>query len=81
MSVKEICRSEGFIQPTFYKWQSRFSGIKPFDAAKLRELEAENKKLKKLLAEAQLDFHALNSVLSENASPTSKAPRDQEDDG
>jgi putative transposase len=51
-------------QPTFYKWRSRFGGMEPSDAAKLRELEAENNKLKKLLAEAHLDIHALKSVFS-----------------
>ena len=49
MSIKELCRSGGFSQPTFYKWRSRFGGMEPSDAAKLRELEAENNKLKKLL--------------------------------
>ena len=64
MSVKELCRSGGFSQPTFYKWRSRFCGMDPSDAAKLRELEAENNKLKKLLAEAHLDIHARKSVFS-----------------
>ena len=40
MSVKELCRSGGFSQPTFYKWRSRFGGMEPSDAAKLQELEA-----------------------------------------
>ena len=64
MSIKELCRSGGFSQPTFYKLRSRFGGMEPSDAAKLRELEAENNKLKKLLAEAHLDIHALKSVFS-----------------
>ena len=64
MSVKELCRTGAFSQPTFYKWRSRFGGMEPSDAAKLRELEAENNKLKKLLAEAHLDIHALKSVFS-----------------
>ena len=50
MSVKELCRSGGFSQLTFYKWRYRYGGMEPSDAAKLRELEAENNKLKKLLA-------------------------------
>jgi putative transposase len=62
MSIKDICRSGGFSQPTFYKWRSRFGGMVASDAAKLRDLEAENNKLKKLLAEAHLDIHALKSV-------------------
>jgi putative transposase len=62
MSVKELCRSGGISQPTFYKWRPRFGGMEPSDAAKLRELEAENNKLKKLLAEAHLDIHAFKKV-------------------
>jgi putative transposase len=61
MSVKELCRSGGFSQPTFYKWRSRFGGMEPFDVAKLQELEAENNKLKKLLAEAHLVILTLYS--------------------
>ena len=64
MSVKELCWSGGFSQPTFYKWRSRFVGMEPTNAAKLRELEAENNKLKKFLAVAHLDIHTLMSVFS-----------------
>ena len=64
MTVKELCRSGGFSQPTFYKWRSRFGGMEPSDAAKPRELEAENNKLKKILADAHLDIHALMSVFA-----------------
>ncbi len=49
MPIKDICRAGGFSQPTFYKWRSRFGGMEASDAAKLRDLEAE---LKRLLAEA-----------------------------
>jgi putative transposase len=64
ISVKELSRSGGFSQLTFYKWSSRFGGTKPSNAAKLRELEADNNKLKKLLAEAHPEIHALKSVFS-----------------
>ena len=49
MSVKELCRSGGFSQPTFYKLRSRFGGMELSDAVKLRELQAENNKLKNCL--------------------------------
>jgi putative transposase len=62
MPINDICRAGGFSQPTFYKWRSRFGGMEATDAAKLRDLEAENAKLKRLLAEAHLDIHALKSV-------------------
>jgi putative transposase len=63
MAVKDLCRKGGFSEATFYKWRSKFGGMEVPDAKKLRELEAENAKLKKLLAEAHLDMHALKSVL------------------
>ena len=60
--IKDLCRREGFSDATFYKWRSKFSDMEVPDAKRLRELEAENAKLKKLLAEAHLDMHALKSV-------------------
>lgn len=61
--VKDLCRKAGFSDATFYKWRARFGGMEVADAKKLRELEQENAKLKRLLAEAHLDMHALKSVL------------------
>jgi putative transposase len=63
VAVKDLCRKGGFSEATFYKWRSKFGGMEVPDAKRLRELEAENAKLKKLLAEAHLDMHALKSVL------------------
>jgi len=62
MPVADVCRKGGFSDATFYKWRSKFGGMEASDAQRLRELEAENAKLKKLLAEAHLDIHALKSV-------------------
>ena len=63
MPIKELCRKEGFSDATFYKWRAKYGGLQVSEATRLRELEAENNKLKKLLAEAHLDMHALKSVL------------------
>ena len=63
MVVAEICRKGGFSDATFYKWRAKFGGMEASDARRLRELEEENSRLKKLLAEAHLDIHALKSVL------------------
>jgi putative transposase len=64
MPVKELCRKGGFSDATFYKWRTKFGGMDVSDAKRLKELEGENAKLKKLLAEAHLDIHALKSVFS-----------------
>ena len=62
MPIKELCRKGGFSEATFYKWRAKFGGMEVSDAKRLKELEGENGKLKKLLAEAHLDIHALKSV-------------------
>ena len=64
MPIKELCRKGGFSDATFYKWRAKFGGMEATDAKRLKELEGENAKLKKLLAEAHLDIHALKSVFS-----------------
>jgi len=62
MPIKELCRKGGFSDATFYKWRAKFGGMDVSDAKRLKELEGENSKLKRLLAEAHLDIHALKSV-------------------
>ena len=57
--VKELCRKHGFSDAAFYGWRAKFGGLQVNEAKRVRELEAENAKLKKLLAEAQLDIEAL----------------------
>jgi putative transposase len=59
MPIKELCRKGGFSDA---KWRAKFGGMDVSDAKRLKELEGENGKLKKLLAEAHLDMHALKSV-------------------
>lgn len=62
--VEDVCRDYGIAQSTFYKWKSRFGGMEVNEAKRLRELETENNRLKKLLAESMLDNAALKDVLS-----------------
>jgi putative transposase len=62
MPVKDLCRKHGFSDASFYKWRVKFGGMDVSEARRLKELESENGKLKKLLAEAHLDIHALKSV-------------------
>jgi putative transposase len=61
-SIKELCRKHGFSDASFYMWRRRFGGMEVPDAKRLRELESENARLKKLLAEAMLDAEALKVV-------------------
>ena len=59
MGLADLCRREGFSSATFYNWQAKFGGMEASDAKRLRELEAENNRLKKLLADAVLDNETL----------------------
>ena len=63
LPIKDLCRKGGFSDATFFKWRAKYGGMDVPDGRRLRELEAENGKLKKLLAEAHLDIHALNTAL------------------
>jgi putative transposase len=56
----EVCRRHGISPATFYKWKSKFGGMEVSEAKRLRALEDENAKLKKLLAEAMLDIPVLS---------------------
>ena len=62
MPVTALCRKHGFSDASFYKWRAKFGGMDISEARRLRELEGENAKLKKLLAEAHLDMEALKTA-------------------
>ena len=62
LSAGELCRKHGISDATFYKWRSRYGGMEVSDARRLKALEDENAKLKKLLAEAMLDNAMLRDV-------------------
>ena len=59
VAVKELFRANGFSDATFYKWRAKYGGMQAGEATRLREVETENAKLKKLLAEAHLHIEAL----------------------
>jgi putative transposase len=63
MPVKELCRRHGFSEASYYLWRSKFGGLDVSDAKRLKALEAENAKLKKLLAEAMLEREVTREVL------------------
>lgn len=60
----ELCRKHGISEATFYNWKSKYGGMTVSDARRLKDLEAENSKLKRLLAEAELDKAGLKDLLS-----------------
>lgn len=55
MAVKDLCRKHGFSEASFYLWRSKFGGLEVSEAKRLKALEAENARLKKLLAESLLE--------------------------
>ena len=61
--TKELCRRHGISEPTFYNWKAKYSGMTVSEMRRLKDLEAENSKLKRLLAEAELDKAALKDLL------------------
>ena len=65
-SVKDLCRKHGVSEQTFYRWKAKYSGMSVSDAQKLKTLEDENRRLKKLLAESMLDVSALKDLLGKN---------------
>jgi putative transposase len=66
LGAKELCRKHGVSDATFYKWRSKYGGMEVSDAKKLKALEAENAKLKKLLAEQMMDVSTLKEMLGKN---------------
>lgn len=66
LGAKELCRKYGVSDATFYKWRAKFGGMEVSDAKKLKALEAENAKLKKLLAEQMMDVSTLKEMLGKN---------------
>jgi len=62
--ISDVCRKVGVSAFTFYKWRKRYSGLSVSEAKRMRELEGENSKLKRLVADLSLDNLALKEVLS-----------------
>ena len=63
VAVKDLCRKHGFSEASYYLWRSKFGGMEVSDAKRLKALEAENAKLKKLLAEAMLENEVTKEAL------------------
>jgi putative transposase len=65
-TVVEVCRENGVGESTFYKWKSKYGGMEVNEAKRLKSLEDENARLKRLVADLTLDKMALQDVLSKN---------------
>lgn len=63
-TVGEVCRKAGISEATFYNWRKRYAGLMPSEMRRLRQLEEENGKLKKLVADLSLDRAMLQDVLA-----------------
>ena len=66
MAAAEVCRRHGISSATFYAWKSKYGGLEVSEAKRLKSLEDENRKLKKLLAEQMLDNATLKELLTKN---------------
>ena len=66
LSAAEICRKYGISDATFYNWRNKYGGMDVPDSKRLKALEDENRKLKKLLAESMLDVATLKELLGKN---------------
>ena len=66
LSATELCRKYGVSDATFYKWRSKYGGMDVSEAKRLKALEEENGKLKRLLADAMLDVSTLREMLGKN---------------
>jgi putative transposase len=64
ISVEEVCRKLGISDTTFYNWKKKYGGLGPSELRRLRQLEEENTKLKKLVADLSLDKIMLQEVLA-----------------
>ena len=65
-AISAVCKDKGITQTTFYRWRKQFGGMSVSEAQKLRELEKENARLKKLLADRCLEVDVLKEALSKN---------------
>ena len=66
MAVAFLCRQHGMSDATFYKWRNKYGGLDVSEARRLRGLEEENQRLKRLVAEQALDIQVLKEVLGKN---------------
>ena len=64
--VPEVCRKMGVSEPTFYRWKQKYGGLMPSEVQRLRQLEEENARLRRLVADLSLDKEMLQEVVRKN---------------
>ena len=67
MKVADVCRSHGISQPTFYNWKSKYGGLEVSELRRLKELENEHAKLKRMYAELAMDNHVLRELIEKSS--------------
>ena len=63
MKVAEVCRKHGISQPTYYNWKSKYGGLSVAELKRIKELEAEQAKLKQMYADLAMENHALKELI------------------
>lgn len=63
ISLTDLCRNHGFSKSSYYKWKAKYGGMEASDLRRLKELEAENKRLKEMYAELSLEHRVLKEVV------------------
>ncbi len=63
MKVADVCRSHGISQPTFYNWKSKYGGLEVSELRRIKELEGEHAKLKRMYADLAMENHALKELI------------------
>uniref|UniRef100_UPI00403F5FA6 transposase n=1 Tax=Ralstonia sp. RRA TaxID=3122075 RepID=UPI00403F5FA6 len=74
--VEEVCRKLGISEATFYNWKKKYGGVGPSELRRMRQLEEENAKLKRLVADLSLDKAMLQDVLSKSSEAFPQAHAD-----
>jgi putative transposase len=77
MAVKEVCRKHGISSPTYYKWKAKYGGLGVSELKRMKELEAENAKLKRMYADKAMEADALKDLIEKNSRPGREARGDQ----
>jgi putative transposase len=72
--VKDMCRELGISEATYYTWKSKYGGMEASDVHRLRELEAEHNKLKRMYADLAMENHGLKDLIAKSCRPGAQAP-------